>query len=104
MQIPVQFRKWLLVGFGVWLLTNVAAQKPELLSDSAVSALVSQRANSILNGSWFMEATGYQKKDSTSIKRVEVLRKPARIRVYADAQLAYAPFRECRSTLPIFPV
>ena len=94
MQIPLQLRKWLLAGTGILLLTNVAAQKSELLSDSAVTVLVTQRADSILNGHWFREATGYQKQDSTTIKRVEVLRKPARVRVYADAQLAYAPFRE----------
>ncbi len=94
MQIPVQFRKWLLAGTGILLLTNVAAQKPELLSDSALTSRVTQRADSIMNGPWFREITGYHKQDSTIIKRVEVLRKPDRIRVYADAQLAYAPFRE----------
>ena len=94
MRIRLQLRKWLLVGFGVLLLTTVFAQKPQLLSDSALTALVNQRADSILNGPWFREVTGYQKLDSTAIKKVDVLRKPARIRVYADAQLAYAPFRE----------
>ena len=87
MQIPVQFRKWLLVGFGILLLTNVVAQKPELLSDSALTSRVFQRADSILNGPWFMEATGYHKQDSTAIKKVEVLRKPDRIRIYADGPI-----------------
>ncbi len=94
MRIRLQLRKWLLVGFGVLLLTTVFAQKPQLLSDSALTSLVSQRADSILNGPWFREVTGYQKQDSTAIKKVDLFRKPARIRVYADAQLAYAPFRE----------
>ena len=94
MPMPLHLRKWILVGTGVWLLTNVFAQKHELLTDSAVTVLITQRADFLLNGSWFMEATGYQKQDSTAIKKVEVLRKPDRVRVYADAQLAYAPFRE----------
>ena len=71
MQIPVQFRKWLLAGTGVLLLTNIAAQKPELLSDSALTSLVTQRAGSIMKGPWFREITGYHKQDSTIIKRVE---------------------------------
>jgi len=94
MIIPLQLRKISLVGVGVLLTVSLSAQKPELLSDSAATVLVSQRADSILNGTWFIEATAYQKRDSTIIKRVELSLKPKRIRIYADSQFAYAPFRE----------
>jgi hypothetical protein len=70
------------------------AQDPVPMNDSMARALVQQNADSLLNGSWFRAAAGYQKMDSTEIRKVEILRKPDRIRLYAGSQLAYAPFRE----------
>ncbi|MEN8202161.1 MAG: xanthan lyase [Bacteroidota bacterium] len=94
MNKPLQLRKIFLVGVGVLLTLGLSAQKSEFLEDSVVSVLVSQRADSILNGEWFREATGYQKMDSTTINRVEISLKSKRIRTYADSKLAYTPFRE----------
>lgn len=94
MNMPMQLRKIGLVGVGVLLTVWLSAQKPELMSDSVVEVRISQRADSLLNGEWFIEATGYQKRDSTAIKKVEISRKARRIRTYADSKLAYAPFRE----------
>lgn len=90
----LRLRKFLLLGVGLLLIGRLSGQKAELLSDSLVSVLVSQRADSLLNGEWFRQATGYQKKDSTEIIKIEVALKPKRVRTFADSQLAYAPFRE----------
>ena len=92
--MPRQFRKIFLIVSGALSVLNVVAQETELLSDSVASLRVSQRADSIINGTWFKAATGYQKRDSTAITKVEILIKPKLIRVYAGSQLAYAPFRE----------
>jgi hypothetical protein len=67
------------------------AQDPVPMNDSMARALVQQNADSLLNGPWFRAAAGYQKMDSTEIRKVEILRKPDRIRLYAGSQLAYAP-------------
>ncbi|MCK4880087.1 MAG: fibronectin type III domain-containing protein [Bacteroidales bacterium] len=75
-------------------LTWLPAQEPAVTTDSMALALVRQNADSLLNSEWFVGVTGYQKKDSTTISSVVFLKKPNRIRVYADKQLAYAPFRE----------
>ena len=64
------------------------------MTDSMARVLVQQNADSLLNGEWFTGATGYQKRDSTEIEKVDLLRKPNRIRLYTGNQLAYAPFRE----------
>jgi len=64
------------------------------MNDSMARALVQRNADSLLNGSWFRTAAGYRKMDSTEIRRVMLLRRPDRIRLYAGSQLAYAPFRE----------
>lgn len=93
MNMPLQLRKMFLVGVGVLLSMLLSGQKPELLSDSAITLRQSQRADSLLNGEWFRQATGYQKPDSTTISRVEISHKARRIRTYASSRLAYAPFR-----------
>jgi hypothetical protein len=64
------------------------------MSESMAKAHVQHRADSLLNGPWFVVHTGYQKRDSTSILSVTILNKPDRIRLHADKQLAYSPFRE----------
>ena len=94
MNKPKLFRRICLVSTGLLFLMQLGAQEPVVLGDSAVKARVSQRADSLLNGPWLIEASGYQKPDSTTIVKVEISRKPKRIRVYADGQLAYMPFRE----------
>ena len=70
------------------------AQEAVLMTDSMAKALVRQHADSLLNSDWFVQQTGYQKRDSSTILSVTMLKKPNRIRVHADKQLAYAPFRE----------
>ncbi len=76
------------------LLTSLHAQEPAAMTDSMALGQVWRHADSLLNSDWFVSLTGYQKKDSTTISSVVFFKKPDRIRVYADKQLAYAPFRE----------
>ena len=76
------------------LLTSLYAQEPAAMTDSMALDQVWRHADSLLNGPWFVSLTAYQKKDSTTISSVVFFKKPDRIRVYADKQLAYAPFRE----------
>ncbi len=76
------------------LLTSLYAQEPAAMTDSMALGQVWRHADSLLNGPWFSSLTGYQKRDSTTISSVVFFKKPDRIRVYADKQLAYAPFRE----------
>ena len=83
-----------LIFLNTLFLTWLPAQEPAVITDSMVLALVRHHADSLLNSEWFEEVTGYQKNDSTTISSVVFLKKPNRIRVYADKQLAYAPFRE----------
>ena len=47
----------------------------------------------LLNGAWFIEATGYQKRDSTKIDTVFIYRKNKQIRVVADRLLSRFPAR-----------
>jgi len=75
-------------------LGSLHAQEADLMTDSMALAQVWHHADSLLNSEYFVELTGYQKRDSTTISSVVFFRKPDRIRVYADKQLAYAPFRE----------
>jgi len=77
-----------------FLLTSLDAQEPAAMTDSMVQTLVRHNTDSLLNSEWFVDLTGYQKKDSTTILSVTFLKKPDRIRLHADKQLAYAPFRE----------
>ncbi len=77
-----------------FLLTSLDAQEPAAMTDSMVQTLVRHNTDSLLNSEWFVDLTGYQKKDSTAILSVTFLKKPDRIRLHADKQLAYAPFRE----------
>ncbi|MDF1574774.1 MAG: xanthan lyase [Bacteroidales bacterium] len=78
----------------LFLFTSLFAREPAVMKDSVAKALVRHHADSLLNGPWFRSLTGYQKTDSTSILSVTILKKPDRIWVHADKQLAYAPFRE----------
>ena len=87
-------RSGALILFSMLILPVLKAQEPAEMSDSLVLALVRHRTDSLLNSPWFSELTGYQKTDSTRITSAVILKKPDRIRVYADNQLAYAPFRE----------
>ena len=87
-------KKAVLIACSILLSTWVSAQEVVPMNDSTARAMVQHKADSLLNGLWFVNATGYQKRDSTRIRKVELLRKPMRIRLYADSQLAYAPFRE----------
>ena len=76
------------------LLTSLSAQEPVPMTDSMAKALVKHKADSLLNSDYFVRLTGYQKRDSTAILSLTILTKPNRIRIHADKQLAYAPFRE----------
>jgi hypothetical protein len=76
------------------LLTPLTAREPVEMNDSMAIALVWQNTDSLLNSQWFEKLTGYRKTDSTTISSIVILKRPDRIRVYADKQLAYAPFRE----------
>jgi hypothetical protein len=64
------------------------------MTDSMALDLVRHNTDSLLNSEWFADLTGYQKRDSTIILSITTMIKPDRIRVHADKQLAYAPFRE----------
>ena len=75
-------------------LSSLYAQNPAAMTDSMALAQVWHHCDSLLNSDRFVELTAYQKKDSTTISSVVFFKKPDRIRVYADKQLAYAPFRE----------
>ncbi len=88
------FKSAALIVFNTLLVAWLPAQEPIAMTDSMARALVQQNADSLLNGEWFVDATGYQKRDSTEIEKVVMLKKPNRIRLYAGNQLAYAPFRE----------
>ena len=71
----------------------VFSQENEQMSDSALRVQITKNANALLNGSWFAEATGYDKKDSTSIDTVIIYRKSKKIRVTADRLLSRFPVR-----------
>jgi len=75
-------------------LCSLTAQESALMTDSMALAQVWHHTDSLLNSDYFVELTAYQKRDSTTISSVVFFKKPDRIRVYADKQLAYAPFRE----------
>jgi hypothetical protein len=83
-----------LLLLNTFLLTSLNAQEPAAMTDSMAKVLVKHNADSLLNGKYFVRLTGYQKKDSSTILSVTFLKKPNRIRLHADKQLAYAPFRE----------
>ncbi len=65
-----------------------------IMNDSVAEVVIIHNGESMLNGNWIRSVTGYRKTDSTKIVRVEITAKKRVIRVYADRQLAYAPFRE----------
>jgi len=84
----------LLVLFNTILISTLEARELAVMSDSTAMALVWHNADSLLNSHYFITLTGYQKNDSTTISSVVLMKKPDRFRIYADGQLAYAPFRE----------
>ena len=51
-------------------------------------------ADSLFNGSWFPQESGYSKRDSTDIDTIILDHKKQSIRLIADRQLAQAPMRE----------
>jgi hypothetical protein len=71
-----------------------SAQEPVIWNDSMVAVKIRLVADALLNGEWLIRTTGYQKMDSTEIDTVQVIHKPPVIRIIADTDLAYAPFRE----------
>ena len=83
-----------LLLWNILFLSPLYAQEPVAMTDSMARARVRHNADSLLNGPCFERLTGYQKKDSTIILSVTFLKKPDRIRLHADRQLAYSPFRE----------
>lgn len=78
----------------LFLSASLFAQEAGLMSDSLARALVRAHADSLLNSDWFVKQTGYQKRDSSTILSITILEKPKLIRIHADKQLAFAPFRE----------
>jgi hypothetical protein len=87
-------KKAALIVCNILLVAWLPAQDPVPMTDSMARVLVQQNADSLLNGEWFVSVTGYQKRDSTEITKVTLLKKPNRIRLHTGIQLAYAPFRE----------
>ncbi len=91
-------RGLLLYIFSILMATFIAvsseAQDPVPTADSVVITTLMQKADSLLNGKWFIQVTGAQKLVSTDIDTARISRKNKWIRVYADRQLAYLPFRE----------
>lgn len=77
-----------------FVVVSSEAQDPVLTNDSVVISRLMQKADSLLNGKWFIQATGAQKLVSTDIDTARISRKNKWIRVYAHRQLAYLPFRE----------
>ncbi len=61
----------------------VRSQDQAVLSDSALRVQITTNGVALFNGEWFIEATGYQKRDSTEIDTVIIMRKNMRIRVVA---------------------
>ncbi|MGW8314322.1 MAG: golvesin C-terminal-like domain-containing protein [Bacteroidales bacterium] len=86
-------RNVLLVIF-VFTVRSAFGQEPVEWNDSMVAVETRRVADSLLNGEWFIQATGFQKADSTKIDTVQILKKQKQIRVRADDRLAYAPVRE----------
>ena len=52
------------------MLIPVFSQENGAMSDSALRIQVIENADELFNGAWLVEATGYQKKDSTRIDTV----------------------------------
>lgn len=69
------------------------SQEVEPMSDSALRKQIQTNADELFNGAWFMEATGYFKRDSTRIDTVLIYRKNKQIRVMADRLLSRSPMR-----------
>jgi len=72
---------------------HVQSQALDILSDSALRVQITANGAELLNGEWFKEATGYQKRDSTEIDTVYIDRKNEKIRVVADRLLSRFPAR-----------
>ncbi|MEN8156817.1 MAG: hypothetical protein ABFS10_07695 [Bacteroidota bacterium] len=76
------------------LITAAAtAKEPAAESDSLLRSRIVNNADSLLNGEWFITATGYNKQDSTGIDTILIDYRKRRIRVVADKRLSYFPAR-----------
>ncbi len=75
------------------LLAPVTGQENGFPTDSALRVQILKNADGLFNGEWFIEATGYQKRDSTRIDTVIINRKSMQIRVVADRYLSRFPAR-----------
>ncbi|MCP4312131.1 MAG: hypothetical protein GY790_12770 [Bacteroidetes bacterium] len=71
----------------------VISRDSSVLSDSALRIQIMENADELLNGTWFMEVTGYQKRGSIEIDTIIINRKRMTIRVVADSRLAWFPAR-----------
>lgn len=94
LQMPMIQRKFFTFWMVIVTITTASAQQTSPPTDSSVIVRVMLRAGELLNGEWFIQATGYQKKDSTKIDTAEISDRYKRIRIRADRQLAFSPFRE----------
>jgi hypothetical protein len=74
-------------------ITPSTGQVPDTENDSLVRITISENAHLLFNGDWFIAATGYQKRDSTTIDTIIIDRKNETVRVIADNRLAYFPAR-----------
>jgi len=70
------------------------AMSVETNPDSLLRAVIRDNADHLLNGEWFLRATGYQRKDSIRLDTVLINRKSKVIRIMADDRLSWAPARE----------
>lgn len=75
------------------LLQALYSQDAPTFSDSALRARITENADALFNGSWFISATGYQKTDSTKIDTIIIDRRNMRIRLVADRLLSRFPAR-----------
>jgi len=71
----------------------VRSQDQAVPSDSALRVQITTNGVALFNGEWFIEASGYQKRDSTEIDTVIIMRKKMKIRVVADRLLERSPAR-----------
>ncbi len=83
----------ILILLQLFMLIPVFSQENGAMSDSALRIQVIENADELFNGAWLVEATGYQKKDSTRIDTVIIYHKSKRVRVMADSRLSRFPAR-----------
>ncbi|MFH0756984.1 MAG: hypothetical protein V2B15_06840 [Bacteroidota bacterium] len=75
------------------LMASAGAQDPSPDKDSLLLQTIRTNAVTLLNGPWFNEATGYLKRDSTSIDTLTIDRKNSTVNIYADERLSCFPAR-----------